>query len=107
LEAYRLFFAELKDLGEITMGDTTEQWEQLKNRLLDNHIWPGSYTFKFLVPKDSLDSALALLEDYSVRQRPSSTGKFIGLTVEDIFADPEQVIAIYQRMAKVPGIMSL
>ena len=76
--------------------------------LLDaNYDWPSLYTFKFIVPSEESDTVLDLFADDPVREKKSANGRFIAYTMEMQMHSSDEVIAIYQRAACVPGVIAL
>ena len=81
--------------------------DSFRSSLDANYDWPCLYPFKFIVPKDQSDAVLELFADDPVQSNESSTGRFIAYTMEMNVHSCDEVIAIYQRVARVPGIISL
>lgn len=72
-----------------------------------NYDWPCLYPFKFIVPKDQCERVLELFADDPVRANESRNGRFTAYTMEMHMHSCDEVIAIYQRVAQVPGVISL
>jgi uncharacterized protein len=72
-----------------------------------NYDWPSVYPFKFIVPSDQSQAVLELFADDPVREKSSSSGRFIAYTMEMHMHSCDEVIAIYQRVAQIPGVISL
>lgn len=81
--------------------------ESFRSSLDANYEWPAIYPFKFIVPKDQSEKVLELFADDPVRANESSSGRFIAYTMEIHVHSCDEVIAIYQRVAQVPGVISL
>lgn len=81
--------------------------ESFRSSLDANHDWPCHFTFKFIVPKAQTETVLGLFADDPVQANESSTGRFIAYTMEIYVHSCDEVIAIYQRVAQVPGVISL
>ena len=81
--------------------------ESFRSSLDANYDWPCHYPFKFIVPKDQCETVLELFADDPVRANESSSGRFIAYTMEMHVHSCDEVIAIYQRVAQVPGVISL
>jgi putative lipoic acid-binding regulatory protein len=81
--------------------------DSFRSSLDANYDWPALYPFKFIVPKEQTDTVLELFADDPVRENPSSTGRFVAYTMEMNMHSSDEVIAIYQRVAQVPGVISL
>lgn len=84
-----------------------ESLDSFRSSLDANYDWPCLYPFKFIVPKDQTETVLALFADDPVRAKESSSGRFIAYTMEMHMHSCDEVIAIYQRVAQVPGVISL
>ncbi|MGB0409936.1 MAG: DUF493 family protein [Opitutales bacterium] len=81
--------------------------DSFRSSLDANHDWPCSFPFKFIVPKDQSETVLELFADDPVQANESSSGRFIAYTMEMHVHSCDEVIAIYQRVAQVPGVISL
>ena len=81
--------------------------DSFRSALDANHDWPCHYTFKFIVPKDQTAPVLELFADDPVKANESSSGRFIAYTMEIYVHSCDEVIALYQRVAAVPGVISL
>jgi len=81
--------------------------ESFRSSLDANYDWPSIYTFKFIVPKAQSETVLDLFADDPVSANESSSGRFIAYTMEMHMHSCDEVIAIYQRVAQVPGVISL
>lgn len=84
-----------------------ESLDSFRSSLDANYDWPCLFPFKFIVPKDQCQTVLDLFADDPVKANESSSGRFIGYTMEMNMHSSDEVIAIYQRVAQVPGVISL
>lgn len=84
-----------------------ESLDSFRSSLDANYDWPCIYPFKFIVPKDQTETVLELFADDPVRAKESSSGRFIAYTMEMNMHSCDEVIAIYQRVAQIPGVISL
>lgn len=76
--------------------------------LIDSgHEWPGDYLFKFIVPKDKLVELETHFQGVAYFTRPSANGRFVSLTYKGYFQSSDQVMAIYERVLAIEGIVSL
>ena len=89
------------------MSDDKSSLESLRSALDDNYDWPCNFTFKFIVPKEQTETVLELFADDPVSERPSKSGKYTAYTMEIFVHSADEVFAIYQRVARVPGVISL
>lgn len=78
-----------------------------RSSLEANFQWPCTFPFKFIVPQDQTESILELFADDPVQVRKSKNGRFTAFTMEMYMHSSDEVIAIYQRVARIPGIISL
>ena len=81
--------------------------ESFRSSLDANYEWPSLYPFKFIVPVDQVESVLNLFADNPVQAREPKNGRFIAYTMEIHVHSCDEVIAIYQRVAQIPGVISL
>jgi putative lipoic acid-binding regulatory protein len=81
--------------------------ESFRSSLDANYEWPCLFPFKFIVPKAETAQVLELFADDPVQTRESRSGRFVAYTMEMQVHSCDEVIAIYQRVAQVPGVISL
>ena len=84
-----------------------ESLESFRSSLNANYDWPCIFPFKFIVPKDQCQLVLDLFADDPVKANVSSSGRFTAYTMEMLMHSCDEVIATYQRVAQVPGVISL
>jgi uncharacterized protein len=85
-----------------------ENYETFRRRLDEHYTWPAVYTFKFIVPKTSAKELLSVFESNTDRSvRESGKGNYLSLTVRMIMPSSENVIAVYEAVAEIEGIISL
>lgn len=73
----------------------------------EHHEWPCPFTFKFIMPKDSLDMFRERFPDADYSLRDSKSGKYTSVTMEPHVCSAEEVVRVYEQVADIPGIMSL
>jgi hypothetical protein len=86
------------------MSDKSKQFKQV---LDEHHQWPCPYVYKFIVPTDNLGKFNELFPEEALETRLSRTGKYTSVTMTSTMCSADEVMAIYERAARVPGIMSL
>ena len=77
---------------------------------LEQQDWPNLYMFKFIVPNDNhhLAQVTALFNANSeISYHHSGNGKYVSLSAKEIMLSAEYIIAVYERAALIPGIISL
>lgn len=77
--------------------------------LLDQqHQWPCVYTFKFIVPRDSANQLLTVFASSpGLSVRESKKGSYLSITAELIMPSSESVMAVYEAVAEIKGIVCL
>lgn len=76
--------------------------------LLDEQVeWPDHYTFKFVVKSHKKDDLVSLIDDHEIQEKISSGGKYTSITSKKIFASSDEVVAVYHKVSKIEGIVSL
>ncbi len=76
--------------------------------LLDEQMdWPGHYTFKFVVKTERKTELLDLLSDHSINEKESKNGAYTSITSRKLVSSSDDVVAVYQEVSKIEGIMSL
>ena len=75
---------------------------------LDAHYdWPSVFPFKFIVPIEQSNQVIELLDVDDLQSRSSSKGRFVAFTLEKEMQSSDEVIALYERMSRIPGIITL
>ena len=88
-----------------------EFFARLKKELTETSLFPTQYLYKFIIPADEskLDQLKAVFKDTeaAIRTRPSSNGKYTGVSVNLKVKNADEVIHFYKEAGKVEGILSL
>ncbi|MFD2890837.1 DUF493 family protein [Flavobacterium chuncheonense] len=88
-----------------------EFYVRLKEELTNTSDWPTEYLFKFIVPSDI--EKIAHVEGAFnnmgavISNSQSKTGKYTSISISVQMKDPDSVIAKYQELSSVEGIISL
>lgn len=86
-------------------------FDELKKKLEDSiKSFPYIYMFKFIIKADNKTMALVEAmfdEDADIIQNQSSTGKYISITVKQVVMSVDEIIEVYEKAAKIEGVMSL
>jgi len=90
---------------------TEEFYERLKEELRTTSEWPTLYLYKFIVPTDAT-KILAVEDAFNnmgavINTTQSRTGKFTSVSVNVSMMSPEHVVAKYQEVSTIEGIISL
>lgn len=90
---------------------TSGIFDELKKKLEESiKSFPYIYMFKFIIKADNKTMALVEAifdEDADVIQNQSSTGKYISITVKQVVMSVDEIIEVYEKAAKIEGVMSL
>jgi uncharacterized protein len=88
--------------------ENMKDYESFRKLLDEHYVWPAVYTFKFIVPKASAKELLSVFGSTTgVTVRESSKGNYLSLTAEVIMSSSVNVIAVYEAVEEIEGIISL
>ncbi|HHT9078243.1 TPA: DUF493 family protein [Flavobacterium psychrophilum] len=88
-----------------------EFYERLKVELDNSNNWPAEYLFKFIVP--TVDDNVMRVENTFdcmgavIKTTKSKTGKFTSVSVDVTMKNADEIIAKYQEVGTIKGIVSL
>ncbi|MDE0471043.1 MAG: DUF493 family protein [Ekhidna sp.] len=84
-------------------------WDEqaFREKLENNHNFPGEYTFKFIIKSEHENKVTSLLEGAEVKIKPSSGNKYSGVTLSRRMQSSREVIEVYRKAYKLKGIISL
>jgi putative lipoic acid-binding regulatory protein len=97
------------DKNAQTKPETAADWWSRFGKLLDEQEeWPAAYTFKFIAPADRVSDVAELLGGPdAVRLRPSSKGSYSSITAVRVMPSSEAVIAVYETVGEIDGVIAL
>lgn len=78
--------------------------------LLDDQMsWPDYYSFKFVVKTLNKSGLLDILtdSDHKLSERASKNGNYTSITCKKLVKSSDDVVAVYQKVSKIEGIISL
>jgi putative lipoic acid-binding regulatory protein len=85
-----------------------DKLKKMHSLLEDEYSFPCSYTFKFIVPVSNQDALfLAIGEGYEITTRPSKKGNYVSLSAVRTFKSASEIIDVYVKIEKVPGVIAL
>lgn len=84
-----------------------EKRERFRQALDDHHQWPCPYVYKFIMPSENFNLFVDLFPDARLETRQSRSGKYTSVTMVSTMCSADEVLAIYEKAAQVPGLMSL
>lgn len=85
-----------------------KDFEQFRKLLDEQCQWPSVYTFKFIVPKAQKEELLAIFSSCpDVTLRESSQGKYLSVTANMVMCSSDGIVAVYEAVAGIKGIIAL
>lgn len=99
-------FIFVKKKGNFDTMDQRQQ-EVFKEKLDSQHSWPGSYVFKFIVPKGKETDVIQLFNNGEAQQKASSKGNYISITAKVTMQNSDEVMAVYLKAHTIEGIIAL
>jgi hypothetical protein len=87
-----------------------DAYDNLRKELNNDPNWPRVYMFKFIVPADNHKIALVeskFSDESIITQKPSVNGKYISITIKEVMLNADSIIAKYQEMEGINGLMAL
>ncbi|MBB6326356.1 hypothetical protein FHS59_001984 [Algoriphagus iocasae] len=81
--------------------------ENFKEKLEASGQFPMLYMFKFIVPAGKEKEISVLFPKNEVLIKPSSGGKYVSTTIQAMMETSDQIIGIYEKVAKIEGVISL
>lgn len=81
--------------------------ESFRQKVEDQHSFPGYYTFKFIVPHHKRDIVLAFLPEGEISFKESSNGNYVSVTARIKLQTSQQVLDVYIEANDVEGLIAL
>ena len=82
-------------------------WAKLEDTLERLHVWPGLYTFKFVVPTARLAETLEALGGRPFSTRYSENGRWVSLSATLMMESAAEVVGVYRAVEDIPELISL
>jgi putative lipoic acid-binding regulatory protein len=89
---------------------TQEESDRFRQKLSETMSFPSVYMYKFIIESGNRNIALVenlFDEDTEILTKESKAGKYISITAKQVVMNVDEIIAIYQKAAKIEGIMFL
>jgi len=87
-------------------GSSDGDPEQFRRLLDEEHEWPSTYVFKFIVPAERLDDLRLLLEGQKLETRSSRNGNYVSVTVSQVVDSSQAVVQLYIRVSIIEGLLA-
>ena len=85
-----------------------QEWHvSFKEKLDKAYVWPSLYVFKFIVPHQKVDEVRGLFPLHVSTEKQSEKGKYTSLTFNMMMPSSEAVIAVYQKVKHIDGLIAL
>lgn len=84
-----------------------EKFKSLKKKLDENSTFPLKYMFKFIVPKEKVQELLPYFETAEISTKKSKTGKYTSISAIILAFNSDEIIAKYQSISHLEGVISL
>lgn len=85
-------------------------FDELRKKLEETvKTFPYVYMFKFIVKAENRTIAMveAIFDnDAEIIQKESAKGNYLSITVKQVVMSVEEIITIYEKAAKIEGVMS-
>lgn len=86
-------------------------YASLKEKLETHHNFPEDYLYKFIVPNnpEKLTEIYRVFDgiQHTMNSRDSKNGNYTSLSISAFVLDADMVIDLYQKVAKVEGVIML
>jgi putative lipoic acid-binding regulatory protein len=89
--------------------NNSEDYKNLREQLNLQTDWPVLYMFKFILPSSNKNIALVeskFSDEAVISQKESSNGKYISITIKEVMLDADSIVAKYQEMSSIEGLMA-
>ena len=89
--------------------DKAMSWdkESFREKLEQQHSFPGEYLFKFIVPLVKEGEIRDILPEGHLTKRNSSSNNYVSVTLKTLVASSEEVLEVYENAYQIEGIISL
>jgi len=81
--------------------------ESFRQKVEDQHSFPGFYSFKFIVPVDRKEDILSILPESEVTMKESSAGSYVSITSKAFLENSQTVLDVYIEANQVEGCIAL
>ncbi len=87
-----------------------QDFDKLREMLLINKEWPLKYMFKFVVPNEDgkVDKVVGLLpKSDEISYKHTKSLKFVSVTCVTEMPTADDIIIISNKIASIPGVISI
>lgn len=85
-----------------------KDFEKFRKLLDEQYSWPAAYSFKFIVPQQNADQLFAVFASSpDIKTRESRQGNYISVTATMIMPSCDHVVAVYEAVSGIKGLIAL
>ncbi len=84
-----------------------QSYSSFREKLDQEHSFPGTYVFKFIAPSDKIDEIKNLLPPGELSFRRSSNAKYTSVTLQAQVKTSHEVVEVYLSMKDIKGVIAL
>lgn len=84
-----------------------DSFKAFKEKLDNEHKWPTTYMYKFVVPSAKVSELKTILPTESFQSRPSKNGKYVSCTMKKRMNSSDEVVEIYMKVKSIEGLIAL
>lgn len=91
-------------------NNSNDIYDSLRKKIDETIRWPEVFLFKFIIKADNHKIALLeslFTEQAEISHHPSSTGKYISISVKEVMTSTDEVIEIYKKASAIEGVITL
>ena len=81
--------------------------ESLRIKLDEHYSWPSLYTFKFIVPAHQVEAVKKLFPLHESTEKKSTKGNYVSVTFNMMMPGSDAVIAVYNQVSVIEGVIAL
>lgn len=78
-----------------------------KEKLDNQHDWPTTYMFKFVVPAARVSEVKTAFSEETLQTKQSKQGNYVAFTMNKMIYSSDEVVEIYQEARKIEGLIAL
>ena len=84
-----------------------DSFKAFKEKLDQEHKWPGIYVFKFVVPIGSVVEFNTKFPGEPFLEKRSKAGNYISYTLKKQLHSSDEVVEMYLKAQKIEGLIAL
>jgi hypothetical protein len=81
--------------------------QKFRDLLEESYQWPDYYEFKFIIKVTDKHHVVEKLIGFQIIETSSKNGNYISISARKLMTSTDEVIAIYELMGQIKGVISL